>query len=72
MLLGGKDIPEEKQVVVGMCGKIWTKTNDPTVAPGDMVKVLSDGTVMRTDDRSIKFGVAMTNNINGKVRIVLR
>ena len=70
MLLGGKDIPEEKQVVVGMCGKIWTKSNDKTIAPGDMVKVLSDGTIMRTDDRHIRFGIALSNNINGKVRIV--
>lgn len=37
-----------------------------------MVKVLSNGTVMRTDDKSIRFGVAMSNNINGKVRVVVR
>ena len=70
VLLGGKDIPEEEQVVVGLVGQIWVKSCDTNIKPGKMVKVVSNGTVEVTYRRTEKFGIAMTEVQNGKVKIV--
>ena len=67
--LGGKDIPEEEQVEVEMLGQIWVKTNKQLEA-GRIVKALPDGTVDYTDNTLNKFGITLTNTIDGKVRIV--
>ena len=70
VLLGGKDIPEDEQVVVGMVGQLWTKTNDEFLTPGMMVKVNADGTVSKTNNRTERFGITLTNIKDGKVKIV--
>jgi len=71
VLLGGKDLEEDQKCIVGMVGKIWVKTNNPYLTPGQIVKALPDGTVDYTNNRIEKFGVVMsTVNDQGKVRIV--
>lgn len=71
VLLGGKGLDEDQKCIVGMVGKIWVKTNNPYLNPGQLVKALPDGTVDYTNNRTEKFGVVMsTVNDEGKVRIV--
>ena len=70
VLLGGKDIPEDERVEVGLVGQIWAKTNDEFLMPGMMVKVNADGTVSKTNNRAERFGITLTGIENGKVRIV--
>ena len=71
VLLGGKDLDEDQKCIVGMVGKIWVKTNNPYLTPGQLVKALPNGTVDYTNNRQEKFGVVMsTVNEEGKVRIV--
>lgn len=71
VLLGGKDLEEDQKCIVGMVGKIWVKTNNPYLNPGQLVKALPDGTVDYTNNRTEKFGIVMsTVNDEGKVRIV--
>ena len=71
VLLGGQDLEEDQKCIVGMLGKLWVKTNNPYLLPGQLVKVLSDGTVDYTNVKEEKFGVVMsTVNDQGKVRIV--
>lgn len=53
-----------------MVGQIWVNTNDNNIAPGRMVKALSDGTVGVTYKIEEKFGIALTNVENGQVKIV--
>lgn len=68
--MGGKDIPEDEQLEVEMVGQIWVKTNDIDLKPGQLVKAISDGTVTYTDNKDEKFGITLTEVIDGKVRIV--
>lgn len=68
--LGGKDIPESEQVEVEMLGQIWVKVNDDNISKGDLVKVLSNGTVTKTIDKNLRFGIAISNIQNNKIRIV--
>lgn len=70
VLLGGKDIPEQEQVIVGLVGQIWVKTNNEHILPGQMVYLLSDGTVTSTNNINEKFGVALTKVSNNKIRIL--
>lgn len=72
MEMGGdaKDLLEEEKLEVEMLGKIWVKSNDTNIRPGSIVEAKEDGTVIFTDDITKKFGIALTENINGKVRIV--
>lgn len=63
-------LPENEKLEVEMMGKIWVKSNDTSIKAGNMVKALPDGTIERTINRNEKFGIAMTSNIDGKVRIV--
>ena len=69
MQLGGSNIPKDEQVEVGMLGQIWVKTNDTYLVPGHLVKALPDGTVGFTGNVNEKFGICLTENINGKVKI---
>ena len=69
-ILGGKDIPEEERVIVGLVGQLWVKTNELNITPGQIVKMKYDGTVCVTTDRNEKCGITLTNVINGKVRIL--
>ena len=71
VLLGGQDLEEDQKCIVGMVGKIWVKTNNPYLTPGQVVKALPNGTVDFTNNKEEKFGVVMsTVNEEGKVRIV--
>lgn len=66
-----KDVSKEEQVEVEMVGKIWVKTNNPYLTPGQILKALPNGTVDFTNNKEEKFGVVMsTVNEEGKVRIV--
>lgn len=70
--MGGdaKDLPEEEKLEVEMLGKIWVKSTDTSIEQGDIVEAVKDGTVIKATDVTKKFGIALTNNVNGKVRIV--
>ena len=71
VLLGGQDLQEEQKCIVGMVGKIWVKTNNPYLTPGQMVKALPNGTVEYTNNRNERFGIVLSNvDDTGKVRIV--
>lgn len=69
-MLGGENIPEDEQVEVELVGQIWVKTNMTYIEPGSMLAIASDGTVRTTTYRSDKFGIALTNVIDGKVRVL--
>lgn len=68
--MGGKDIPKEEQLEVEMLGQIWVKTKENNIKPGQLVKVNTDATVSVTTNKNEKFGITLTNVINGKVQIV--
>ena len=68
--MGGLDIPEDERVEVEMLGQIWVKTNDTNIHPGSLVKALPDATVGVTYNVAEKFGIAETEIIDGKVKIV--
>lgn len=71
VLLGGAELEENQKCIVGMVGKLWVKTNNPYLKPGQMVRALPDGTVDFTNNRLDKFGVVMSYiNNEGKVKIV--
>lgn len=70
VLLGGKDIDKDEQVIVGLMGQIWVKSNDENIKPGNMVAVQSNGTVKVTYSKQEKFGIAMTTLKDNKVKIV--
>ena len=72
VVLGGEDIPKDEQVPVGMVGQIKVKTNSTLITPGRMVKALPDGTVDVTNDPKLKFGIAMENVIDGRVKIIYK
>lgn len=59
VLLGGLDIPEEEQVIVGLVGKLWVNCKDPIIKPGMMVKVTNYNEVKHTYNKADKFGIAM-------------
>lgn len=63
------DLPEEEKLEVEMVGKIWVKTDD-IIKPGDMVQAKPNGKVSKTYTKRDKIGIAMTDVINGKVKIV--
>ena len=67
--LGGKDIPEDEQVEVEMLGQIWVNT-DEEIHKGELVKALANGKVGYTNKKEEKFAIAMTDTIDGKVRVV--
>lgn len=69
-MLGGENIPKEEQVEVELVGQIWVKTNMTYIKPGSMLAIASDGTVRVTTYRSERFGIALTNVIDGKVRVL--
>lgn len=69
-MLGGEDIPEDERVEVELVGQIWIKTNEVNIIPGSIVAVDVDGTVRKTNIAANKFGVALTNVIDGKVRVL--
>lgn len=68
--MGGKDIPKDEQLEVEMLGQIWVKTNETNIKPGQLVKVNTDATVSITTNKEEKFGITLTNVIDGKVQIV--
>lgn len=68
--MGGKDIPKDEQLEVEMLGQIWVKTNETNIKPGQLVKVNIDATVSITTNKEEKFGITLTNVIDGKVQIV--
>lgn len=71
VLLGGAELEENQKCIVGMVGKLWVKTNNPYLKPGQMVRALPDGTVDFTNNRLDKFGIVMSYiNNEGKVKIV--
>ena len=53
-----------------MLGQIWVKTKEVNIKPGQLVKVNTDATVSVTTNKEEKFGITLTNVINGKVKIV--
>lgn len=74
-LLGGKDIPKDRQIEVEMMGQIWVKTNEKDIIPGQLLKVTSDGKVSITENKEEKFAIALTNvqkdgERKGKVRVL--
>lgn len=70
VILGGADIPENEQVIVGFVGQIWTKTNEQYIMPGQMLKALSNGTVCVTPYKNEKFAIALSEVIDGKVNVL--
>lgn len=70
VILGGNDIPEEEQVIVGFVGQIWTKVADEEIKPGQMLKVEPTGVLSVTEDRNEKFAIALTEVVDGKVRVL--
>ena len=68
--MGGKDIPKDEQLEVEMLGQIWVKTKETNIKPGQLVKVNTDATVSATTNKEEKFGITLTDVINGKVQIV--
>lgn len=70
--LGGENIPKERQIEVEMIGQVWIKTDDTTIKPGDMVRVLPNAKVEKTLDVREKVGIAETKTIDNKVRVVIR
>lgn len=68
--MGGKDIPKDEQLEVEMLGQIWVKTKETNIKPGQLVKVNTDATVSVTTNKEEKFGITLTDVINGKVQIV--
>lgn len=72
VLLGGKDIPKEEQVIVGLVGQIWVKTDNAYIRPGNIVGLVAGAKVdLLTNTKQNKFGIAMTTvREDGKVRIV--
>ena len=68
--MGGKDIPKDEQLEVEMLGQIWVKTNETDIKPGQMVKANTNATVSITTNKEEKFGITLTNVIDGKVQIV--
>lgn len=71
VLLGGAELEDDQKCIVGLVGKIWVRTNNPYLIPGEIVKALPDGTVDYTNIKEEKFGVVMsTVNEEGKVKIV--
>lgn len=70
-ILGGKDIPEDEQVIVGLVGQLWVKTNNTNLHPGMIVTPCADGTFdNNVQDCSGKKGITLTNVTNGRVRIL--
>lgn len=70
--LGGAGIPKEEQCEVELDGKIWAKTNNLNVKPGDHLIPTKDGKVDVTKKSNKPFAIAMTKNINGKVKLFIR
>lgn len=70
VVLGGDGIPEEEQVTVGFVGQIWTKVADEEIKPGQMLKVEPTGVLSITEDRNEKFAIALTEVVDGKVRVL--
>lgn len=70
--LGGADVPQEEQVEVGLVGKIWVKTNDDYIAKGQMVKIADNGKVTFTNNPKNKFGITLSDVIDGKVEILYK
>ena len=68
--MGGKDIPKDEQLEVEMLGQIWVKTNETNIKPGQLVKVNTDATVSVTTNKAEKFGITLTDVVDGKVQIV--
>lgn len=68
--MGGKGIPKDEQLEVEMLGQIWVKTKENNIKPGQLVKVNTDATVSVTTNKEEKFGITLTDVINGKVLIV--
>ncbi len=74
-LLGGKDIPKDRQIEIEMMGQIWVKTDEKDIIPGQLLKVTSDGKVSVTENKEEKFAIALTNvqkdgERKGKVRVL--
>lgn len=68
MLLGGKNIDQANQVVVGLVGQIWTKTSELNIMPGQLLQANADGTVSITKTKVSKIGIALsTIREDGKV-----
>lgn len=70
--LGGADVAKEEQVEVGLVGKIWVKTKELNITPGQWVKAISDGSVITTSKKEEKFAIALTNVVNGKVEVLYK
>lgn len=70
LILGGQDLEEEEQVIVGFVGQIWVKTNELDIIPGTMLKANADGTVGICQDKKDKFAIALSTVINNKVKVL--
>ncbi len=70
--LGGKDIPKEEQVEVGLLGKIWVKTDEQYLQKGQMVKINENGKVVFTNNPKNKFGITLSDVKDGKVEILYK
>lgn len=70
--LGGEGIPENEQCEVGLIGKIWTKTDDTEIKPGDHLEPTTYSTVKKADKSRQPFAIAMSEVIDGKVLIFIK
>lgn len=72
MQLGGEGIPEEERCEVGIVGKVWTRTDDESIKPGDHLAPNCNGTITKTEKSVRPFAIAMSKVENGKVLIFIR
>ena len=73
MCLGGAELEEDEKCPVGIVGKIWVKTDDMDLKPGDQVRATSNGTVVKNKEKAFeKFGIVMQKYENGKVLIFVK
>lgn len=67
-----KDLPKDEQCEVEIHGKIWAKTNDSLIKPGTHLEPTTDGKVKIANRTYKPFAIAMTDVINGKVKLFIR
>ena len=72
MQLGGVEIPEDEKCEVELAGKIWAKTDLKNIKPGDHLIPTSTGKVKKVSKSSKPFAIAMTEVIDGKVKVFMR
>lgn len=66
-ILGGEGLKDNEKVLIGLVGRVWVKV-DCSVRTGDLLRIMSDGTVSVTNilDRFV-IGKATKPSEDGKV-----